>query len=140
MAATSKVVSATLTATYFAAEPKPGQVSVLAKSLSMVLGMPTTVSGQSKISPPGRFLMQCPPNRCRRYKEKIRCCGREKSPLNGRMFYRCVSVAAVLCDKNRKRRRGYVARRVTGLENHAKFQSILLAKFQECRFWRRMRG
>ena len=48
MAATSKVVSATLTATYFAAEPKPGQVSVLANRCQWFLGMPTTVSGQSK--------------------------------------------------------------------------------------------
>ena len=36
---------ATATAVYFAAEPKPGQVSVTTRSLSTVLGTPTQVSG-----------------------------------------------------------------------------------------------
>ncbi len=45
IAATSSAASRTDTAVYLAAEPKPGQVSVTARSLSMVLGTPTQVSG-----------------------------------------------------------------------------------------------
>jgi hypothetical protein len=43
IAATSNAASSTDTAVYFAAEPKPGQQSVTARSLSMVLGTPTQV-------------------------------------------------------------------------------------------------
>ena len=45
MAATSSAHSRTETAVYFAAEPKPGQQSVTARSLSMVFGTPMQVSG-----------------------------------------------------------------------------------------------
>ena len=45
MAATSSAASRTDTAVYLAAEPKPGQQSVTARSLSMVLGTPMQVSG-----------------------------------------------------------------------------------------------
>ena len=39
MEATSKAASRMETATYLATEPKPGQLSVMGKSLSTVLGM-----------------------------------------------------------------------------------------------------
>ena len=45
MASTSSAASATDTAVYLAAEPKPGQQSVTTRSLSTVLGTPTQVSG-----------------------------------------------------------------------------------------------
>ena len=45
MACTSSAASRTDTAVYLAAEPKPGQVSVTARSLSMVLGTPMQCSG-----------------------------------------------------------------------------------------------
>ena len=43
--ATSMREAAFDVATYFATEPKPGQLSVTARSLSTVLGMPTQMSG-----------------------------------------------------------------------------------------------
>jgi hypothetical protein len=43
--ATSKPASRIEVATYLATEPKPGQLSVIARSLSTVLGMPTQTSG-----------------------------------------------------------------------------------------------
>ena len=45
MAATSSAASRTDTAVYLAAEPKPGQQSVTARSLSTVFGTPMQVSG-----------------------------------------------------------------------------------------------
>ncbi len=45
IAATSSAASRTDTAVYLAAEPKPGQVSVTARSLSTVLGTPMQVNG-----------------------------------------------------------------------------------------------
>ena len=42
---TSKAASLVETAVYLATEPKPGQLSVIGKSLSTVLGMPTQVMG-----------------------------------------------------------------------------------------------
>ena len=42
---TSRLASATDTAVYFATEPKPGQQSVTARSLSTVFGTPITFSG-----------------------------------------------------------------------------------------------
>ena len=43
--ATSNAASRIDVATYFATEPKPGQLSVPARSLSMVLGTCTQASG-----------------------------------------------------------------------------------------------
>src|SRR5687768_5092109 len=45
IAATSKLASRIETATYFATDPKPGELSVKGKSLSMVLGIPMQVMG-----------------------------------------------------------------------------------------------
>src|SRR5690606_10139353 len=45
--ATSSAASRTDTAVYLAAEPKPGQQSVTARSLSIVFGTPMQVSGES---------------------------------------------------------------------------------------------
>jgi hypothetical protein len=45
MDATSSAASRVETAMYLAAEPKPGQQSVMGRSLSTVLGMPTQVMG-----------------------------------------------------------------------------------------------
>src|SRR5512143_4096064 len=45
MDATSKLASRTDTATYFATEPKPGQQSVMGRSLSTVLGTWIACSG-----------------------------------------------------------------------------------------------
>ena len=42
---TSSAASRVETAIYLAAEPKPGQQSVIGKSLSTVLGMPMQVMG-----------------------------------------------------------------------------------------------
>ena len=42
---TSKAASRTDTATYFATEPKPGQLSVIGRSLSTVFGIPMQVMG-----------------------------------------------------------------------------------------------
>ena len=42
---TSSTASIMLVATYFATEPKPGQVSVIGRSLSTVLGTCTAVMG-----------------------------------------------------------------------------------------------
>ena len=46
MEATSSAASIVDTATYFATEPNPGQLSVTGRSLSTVLGMPTQVTGK----------------------------------------------------------------------------------------------
>ena len=46
MDATSSPASLIDTATYFATDPKPGQLSVFGKSLSTVLGMPIHVIGK----------------------------------------------------------------------------------------------
>ncbi len=43
--ATSSAASRVETATYFATEPKPGQVSVIGRSLSTVLGTPMQTMG-----------------------------------------------------------------------------------------------
>ena len=43
--ATSNDASRMDTATYFATEPKPGQLSVIGRSLSTVLGIPTATTG-----------------------------------------------------------------------------------------------
>jgi len=43
--ATSSPASRMETATYLATDPKPGQLSVMGKSLSTVFGMPMQVSG-----------------------------------------------------------------------------------------------
>jgi hypothetical protein len=43
--ATSNPASRIEVATYFATEPNPGQLSVIARSLSTVFGIPTHVSG-----------------------------------------------------------------------------------------------
>jgi len=45
--ATSRPASRIETATYLATEPKPGQLSVIGRSLSTVLGMPRQVTGKS---------------------------------------------------------------------------------------------
>ena len=45
MEATSSAASSVETATYFATEPKPGQQSVIGRSLSTVFGMPMQVTG-----------------------------------------------------------------------------------------------
>jgi hypothetical protein len=45
MEATSNPASRIEVATYFATDPKPGQLSVIARSLSTVLGIPTQTRG-----------------------------------------------------------------------------------------------
>ena len=47
MEATSKLASMVEMAMYLATEPKPGQLSVIGRSLSTVLGMPMQVIGKS---------------------------------------------------------------------------------------------
>ena len=47
MDATSSAASRVETAMYLATEPNPGQQSVIGKSLSTVLGMPTQTRGKS---------------------------------------------------------------------------------------------
>ena len=49
--ATSNAASRTDIATYFATEPKPGQVSVSGRSLSTVFGMPMQLMGYPNRSP-----------------------------------------------------------------------------------------
>ena len=51
MEATSSAASRTDTATYFATDPKPGQVSVRGRSLSTVLGMPMQTTGYPSRAP-----------------------------------------------------------------------------------------
>mgnify|MGYP006879612110 CR=1 FL=1 len=48
MEATSSAASRVETATYLATEPKPGQLSVIGRSLSTVLGMPMHCSGKPR--------------------------------------------------------------------------------------------
>ena len=48
MPATSSPASRTEVAMYFAAEPKPGQVSVAGRSLSTVFGIPMQRSGRRR--------------------------------------------------------------------------------------------
>ena len=48
---TSNAASRTDTATYFATDPKPGQLSVIGRSLSTVFGMPMQVMGYPMRSP-----------------------------------------------------------------------------------------
>ena len=43
--ATSNDASRMDTATYFATEPNPGQLSVIGRSLSTVFGIPTAITG-----------------------------------------------------------------------------------------------
>ena len=55
--ATSSAASGVETATYFATEPKPGQVSVIGRSLSTVFGMPMQVTGKPSRLPDLRDLV-----------------------------------------------------------------------------------
>src|SRR6266571_8550810 len=56
--ATSKVASRVDTAMYLATEPKPGQLSVIGRSLSTVLGTWMACSGYPRASPSWETLRQ----------------------------------------------------------------------------------